>query len=57
MLVRRIFYFQVVELNWCVHENFQPNMYDAFDRSLVWVSPVSCPNAPGIPKRLLGYHQ
>ena len=50
-------YFSVIELYWCVHENFQPNLYDAFDWPLVWLSPVSRTNAAGLSKRLLGYHQ
>ena len=59
-LIMKIFtmnYISVVEFYWRVHENFQSNLYDAFNRPLERLSPVLGSNAPGLSKRLLGLHK
>ena len=50
-------YFSVIEFHWRVHENFQSNLYDAFNRPLVGLSSVSGANASRLSKRLLGLHK
>ena len=50
-------YFSVIEFHWRVHENFQSNLYDAFNRPLVGMSSVSGSDATRLSKRLLGLHK
>ena len=43
--------FSVVEVNWTVHANSQSDILDAAGLPLVWVLPVSHPNAARLPQR------